>query len=441
MRQNDVLFWIWLAEALGAANSDFRKIIELYESPYEVFCAEAEELERRAGLREKTVASLSDKSLGRASEILDSCERLGIGLMPYDSELYPQALREIKNPPILLYYVGRVPRFSDYLCVGIVGTRRMSAYGMETTYKISYELARKSVITISGLAEGIDGVCGAATLKAGGFTVAVMGCGLDRAYPLHHGKLMNEVARKGLLLSEYPPGTKPMHYNFPIRNRIISGLSHAVAVIEAGLGSGSLITAKDAIMQGKDVFAVPSNADGIGSEGTNGLLRDGAYFATCAEDILRKYEYLFPMSAGAVEKCARADVAYLQMLGVIGERSGAVGEKPREESLSSAAEGKPVPARSKCRAHRDQNKKNINVADACSDEEPKPIKNERRAEVSLSLTPLQEEILRAMPDDRAISSDALMRLEHPHGEILTALTMLEISGLVEKLPGAAYRKI
>ena len=440
MRQNDVLFWIWLAEALGAANSDFRKIIELYESPYEVFCAEAEELERRAGLREKTVADLLDKSLKRASEILDHCERLGIGLMPYDSELYPQSLREIKNPPVLLYYVGRVPKFSDHLCVGIVGTRKMSAYGMETTYKISYELARKKVITISGLAEGIDGVCGAATMKAGGFTVAVMGCGLDRAYPLHHGKLMNEVAKHGLLLSEYPPGTKPMHYHFPIRNRIISGLSHAVAVIEAGLGSGSLITAKDAIMQGKDVFAVPSNADGIGSEGTNGLLRDGAYFATCAEDILRKYEYLFPMSAGAVEKCPRADVAYLQAIGVIGERLRAVGETRKEKSPTSSDEVEKKCTRSKCRAHRDQNEKNINVA-ACSGAEPKPMQNERRTGASPLLSPLQEEILRAMPDDRAISSDALMRLEHPHGEILTALTMLEITGLVEKLPGAAYRKI
>ncbi len=436
MRQNDVLFWIWLAEALGAANSDFRKILELYESPYEVFCAEAEELERRAGLREKTIADLSDKSLGRASEILDNCERLGIGLMPYDSELYPQPLREIKNPPVLLYYVGRVPRFSDHLCVGLVGTRRMSAYGMETAYKISYELARKKVITISGLAEGIDGVCGAATLKAGGFTVAVMGCGLDRAYPLHHGKLMNEVARKGLLLSEYPPGTKPMHYHFPIRNRIISGLSHAVAVIEAGLGSGSLITAKDAIMQGKDVFAVPSNADGIGSEGTNGLLRDGAYFATCAEDILRKYEYLFPMSSGAVEKCPRADVAYLQAIGVIGERMKSSGEARKRESepMSDGNE-------KKCTKGARQNRieKKTNEAAGDSEEEQKPLKSE--CPTGSSISPLQEEILRAMPDDRAISSDALMRLEYPHGEILTALTMMEIMGVVEKLPGAAYRKI
>ena len=436
MRQNDVLFWIWLAEALGAANSDFRKIIELYESPYEVFVAEAEELERRAGLREKTVADLSDKSLKRASEILDNCERLGIGLMPYDSEFYPQSLKEIKNPPVLLYYAGRVPKLTDRLCVGLVGTRKMSAYGMETAYKISYELALKNVVTVSGLAEGIDGVCGAATLNAGGFTIAVLGCGLDRAYPAHHGKLMNEVAKSGLLLSEYPPGTKPMHYHFPVRNRIISGLSHAVAVIEAGLGSGSLITAKDAIMQGKDVFAVPSNANGIGSEGTNGLLRDGAYFATCAEDILRKYEYLFPMSAGAVDRCTRVDVEYLRTMGVIGERMRSSGENRKKESDVPSDDGRKKCARGTSRVHDDQEKKNIEAD--CSEAEQSPIKKKRPE--GIPLTPLQEEILRSMPDDRAVSADELLRLEHPSSDILTALTVMELTGLVEKLPGAAYRK-
>ena len=151
-------------------------------------------------------------------------------------------MREIDTPPVLLYYAGTVARFEERLCVGLVGTRRMSVYGMEMAYKISYELSCGGAVTVSGLAEGIDGVCAAAALRAGGFTVAVLGCGLDRVYPTHHGKLMNEVARNGLLLSEYPPATQPLYYHFPARNRIISGLSHAVVVVEAGLGSGSFIT-------------------------------------------------------------------------------------------------------------------------------------------------------------------------------------------------------
>ena len=432
MRQNETLFWIWLAEALGAANSDFRRLIETYETPYEVFEAEGAQLEC-LHLKEKTVASLSDKGLQRASEILDACERLGIGVMSYDSELYPQPLREIKNPPVVLYYVGTVPKFGELLCVGLVGTRRMSAYGMEMAYKISYELASGNAVTVSGLAAGIDGVCAAATLRAGGTTVAVMGCGLDRAYPANHGKLMNEIARRGLLLSEYPPGTKPLHYHFPVRNRLISGLSHAVAVIEAGLGSGSLITAKDAVMQGKDVFAVPSNAVGKGSEGTNGLLRDGAYFAACAEDIARKYEYLFPSvfhtdQVRAAAKQSLVDIAYLQSYGVLDQSVSRTASKKNEELTEVKPSAKERIARVPESKQDDK-----------STEQKKQTKKTSDA-VLQSLTPIQLEILQAIPDDQTVSADALVKLEHSYGEILTALTMLEIMGLVEKLPGAVYRK-
>jgi DNA processing protein len=440
-QQEDLLFWLWLSEALGAENSDFRRIIEAYESPYEVYEVDADELERRADLKEKTILSLSDKSLQRASEILDACQRQGIGVMPYDSALYPQSLREIKNPPVLLYYVGTVPRFQELLCVGLVGTRRMSEYGMEMAYRISYELASGNAVTVSGLAEGIDGVCAAATMRAGGTTVAVLGCGLDRAYPAHHGKLMNEVAVRGLLLSEYPPGTKPLYYHFPSRNRIISGLSHAVVVVEAGLGSGSLITAKDAVMQGKDVFAVPSNVGGKGAEGVNGLLRDGAFFAAGAEDIARKYEYLFPstfridlMKRGAARSAP--DTKYLREIGVW---KGS-GEADANEEKSAERDPKPV---SVTHASRSKTK---SEPSASRSKEPnrRSDQNEKGKAISdallQSLTPVQLDVLKAIPDDQTVSADALVKLEHPYGEILTALTMLEIMGLLEKLPGAVYRK-
>ena len=438
MRQNDILFWIWLSEALGAANSEFKRLIEIYESPYEMFEADAEELELRVGLKEKTVLALSDKGLERAAEILDACERLGIGILPYSSELYPAALREIKNPPVLLYYAGTVPRFEERLCVGLVGTRRMSVYGMEMAYKISYGLAGGGAVTVSGLAEGIDGVCAAATLRANGFTVAVLGCGLDRVYPAHHGKLMNEIGKRGLLLSEYPPATKPLYYHFPARNRIISGLSHAVVVVEAGLGSGSLITAKDAVMQGKDVFAVPSKVGEKGAEGVNGLLRDGALFASCAEDIASKYAYLFPSTFRVdltkhADASVRPDLEYLRSVGVWNgsENGGLASETPIKKEK-----------------HGDEKKspKKINIAapKTTEDDEKQGLNEKPRAEETdtllKSLSPVQLDVLKAIPDDRTVSVDALVKLEHPYGEILTALTMLEIMGLVEKLPGAIYRK-
>ena len=448
MRQSETLFWIWLAEALGAASSDFRHIIESYETPYDVYEASSEELERYGTLKEKTVLSLSDKNLQRASEILDACQRLGIGILTYRSELYPQSLREIKNPPVVLYYVGTVPKFEERLCIGLVGTRRMSEYGMETAYKISYELSSGNAVTVSGLAAGIDGVCAAATLKAGGTTVAVLGCGLDRAYPTHHGKLMNEVAKHGLLLSEYPPGTKPLFYNFPVRNRIISGLSHAVVVVEAGLGSGSLITAKEAVMQGKDVFAVPANADGVGAEGANGLLRDGAFFAACADDISRRYEYLFPSAfradlASEAKKRSRPDIGYLQSMGVLNRATSKDSTQTDEPSRSTprkstTATKKIAPVDATEADGKLQTRSDLKTV---TKEPTAASKPQMTSDAVLqSLNPVQLEVMQAIPDDQTVSSDVLIKLGYPYGEILTALTMLEIMGLVEKLPGGVYRK-
>lgn len=438
--QENLLFWIWLSEALGVGNPDFSRVIELYETPYDVYEADEEELERQIGLKEKTRLSLSNKNLQRATEIMDACQRLGIGILPYDSALYPYSLREIKKPPVLLYYVGTIPKFEERLCVGLIGTRRMSEYGRDMAYKISYELACGNAITVSGLAEGIDGVCAAATLRASGVTVAVLGCGLDLAYPTHHGKLMNAVAEKGVLLSEYPPGTKPLYYHFPARNRIISGLSHAVVVVEAGLGSGSLITAKEAVMQGKDVFAVPSRVGVDNAEGVNGLLRDGALVATCASDIAAKYEYLFPASfrADLVKQGAKRSHPDLEFLHDIGVCKS---EKVPDEPLAQSS-------RRPCRT--EENTKNKKEKDTLLNRRQETAtqtqqmetttKNSESESLLQSLTPIQLEVLQAIPDDRTISSDALVKLEHPYGEILTALTMLEIMGLVEKLPGAVYRK-
>ena len=439
MRQNDILFWIWLSEALGAANPEFRPLIDLYETAYEIFEADAEELELRVGLKEKTVHALSNKSLERAAEILDACERLGIGILPYHSELYPATLREIKNPPILLYYAGTIPKFEERLCVGLVGTRRMSAYGMEMAYKISYGLACGGAVTVSGLAEGIDGVCAAATLQAGGMTVAVLGCGLDRVYPAHHGKLMSEIASKGLLLSEYPPATKPLYYHFPARNRIISGLSHSVVVVEAGLGSGSLITAKNAVAQGKDVFAVPAKIGDRGAEGVNGLLRDGALFASCAEDVAQRYAYLFPSTfridlTKHADARSRFDLEYLRSIGVwngILNRDAEPEPTVKKVHPSEKPVQKKTPSAATASKDADEQKQKT---------KEKPNEDEASDALLKSLSPIQLDVLKAIPDDRTVSADALVKLEHPYGEILTALTMLEIMGLVEKLPGAVYRK-
>ncbi len=438
MKQNDVLFWIWFAEAVGAG-SDFRQLIDLYDSPHEIFLAESEELDRVNGISEGLLQRLSDKDLREASAILDSCEKLGIGIMTYDSAIYPQALREIKNPPAVLYYRGTVPKLNESLCIGMVGTRNMSAYGMETAYKISYELTSVGAIVVSGMAAGIDGVCAAAALHAGGTTVAVLGCGLDRVYPPTHRSLMGEIAKHGLLLSEYPPGTKPVAYHFPVRNRIISGLSQGVLVVEAGLGSGSLITAKEAVMQGKDVFAVPSNAGSAVAEGTNGLLRDGAFFTVAAEDILEKYQYLFATvlrtdRLRAARSNLKLDLAYLSRLGVIPPPKHAqeqsVQPNPTYGAVKDASLA-PKQERKKEAPHQNPTEPQAVSAKA---KEPTPDA------VLQALSSVERAVLMAIPDDRSVSADALTGLGFSSSEIITALTMLELAGLLQKLPGSLYTK-
>ncbi len=430
MKSNELVFWIWLAETIGVGNHDFKALLALYESPYHIFSAESEELERIGKLSPKTVAALSDKNLSRASKILDTCERLRIGILPYSSELYPARLREIKDPPVLLYYAGNISRLDKLLSVAIVGTRKMSAYGMECAYRISYELTRAGAVTVSGMAEGIDGVSAAATVKAGGSPIAVLGCGPDIAYPKHHGKLMREIAKHGLLLSEYPPGTKPLRYHFPERNRIISGLSNGVVVVEAGLGSGSLITAKHAIVQGREVFAIPAGADGVGKDGATGLLRDGAIFAMDAGDILNRYRYLFCDSlkeiGTAEKKASEPDLTYLCELGVIKMRD-----------CPQKAEPQTVKTRSKSDVRRPSQK-----ARAEKNEAPKPTpKQNVPDEVLQGLDPLQRLLLESIPDDSTVTVDSLTNLGYPYGQIVSALTMLEIEGLLEKLPGALYKKV
>ena len=440
MRSEDKLFWIWLAEALGAGNRDFKRLIHLYKTPYEIFNAEESELERVPEIAEKTVERLCDKSLSRAADILEVCEKLGIGILAYADEIFPPQLKELGRPPVLLYYKGTPFEMGELLTVGMVGTRRMSAYGLHNAYRIAYRLAKAGAVVVSGMAAGIDGVCGAAAIKSGGKTVAVLGCGPDRVYPKHHGPLMREIERTGLILSEYPPGTPPNHYHFPMRNRLISGLSRTTVVVEAGLGSGSLITAKDAISQGKTVFAVPANVGSPAAEGSNGLLRDGAHVAVCAEDILQPFGYTYGkhIHEGRLIKLkegeAEADLRYLDSLGVIELVRSEDDTSPKREERNAQK-----PPKSK-RERAEQAPKT--ETEMLPPTEGQTQKNGKQTpeDVLAALTPTQMAVFEAMPDDRAVSVDALSGLDYPYGEIVAALTMLEIMGLIQKLPGALYTK-
>jgi DNA processing protein len=226
-------------------------------------------------------------------------------------------LKEIDQPPPVLYCLGEyLPE--DEWAVAIVGTRRISPYGRQVTEEIASHLARNGVTVVSGLARGVDGVAHQAALNAGGRTLAVLGSGVDRVYPPEHRRLADQIIARGALLCDYPPGTPPEASNFPPRNRIISGLSLAVVVVEAGETSGALITAKFAAEQGREVFAVPGNILAPQSQGTNRLVQQGAHPLLHVKDLLEALELNAILEHKAARSVLPADAVEAQLLGVLG---------------------------------------------------------------------------------------------------------------------------
>jgi DNA processing protein len=216
---------------------------------------------------------------------MEQFEAQGISILTWEDELYPARLKEIDQPPPVLYIRGALTS-EDSWAVAIVGTRRVSAYGRQVTEELASFLAANGVTVVSGLARGVDAIAHQTTLKAGGRTIAVLGCGVDRIYPPEHAQLAERMIASGAIVSDYAPGTPPDASNFPPRNRIISGLSMAVVVVEAGETSGALITAQFAADQGREVFAVPGNILAPQSKGTNRLIAQGAHPMLSARDLL-----------------------------------------------------------------------------------------------------------------------------------------------------------
>jgi DNA processing protein len=243
---------------------------------------------RSAGINEKAADALikhrDSISLERERE---KVEKAGASILTLADDSYPRLLREIPSPPPVIYLKGEILP-EDETGIGVVGTRRATRYGQEMTRRLSSGLAAAGVTIVSGLARGIDGIAHTEAIDAGGRTIAVLGCGVDQLYPPEHRKLSERVIEHGALVSEFPIGTKPEARNFPVRNRLISGLSLGVLVVEAPRKSGALITSTFAADQGRAVFAVPGSAMSPASEGTLQLLRDGAALAATVDDVLQE---------------------------------------------------------------------------------------------------------------------------------------------------------
>ena len=268
-------YWVgWnLVKGVGAVR--FRALLAAFGDAQTAWQAAPEAL-RAAGLYEKQVANLVKvRSQGLMEKHWAQIQTNGIQVLTWDDETYPRRLKEIDQPPPVLYLRGALLP-EDEWAVAIVGTRRVTAYGRSVTEELAAILARNGVTVISGLARGVDSIAHQAALNAGGRTMAVMGTGVDQIYPPENQRLAEKMLQQGALLSDYPLGTQPEGTNFPPRNRLISGLSLAVVVVEAGQTSGALITATFAAEQGREVFAVPGNITAPQSQGTNRLIQDGA---------------------------------------------------------------------------------------------------------------------------------------------------------------------
>ncbi len=288
MMRADLSDWIALNLIRGIGPRTANQLLEHFGSPAQVFAASRLALER-IGLKPETIVELRDSLiLERAGEEIERLEKLGARVITLEDQDYPVLLREIHDPPIALYVRGDLTMACARPCLAIVGSRRCSTYGINAAQSLARDLAGLGLTIISGLARGIDAAAHRGALEAPGATIAVVGTGLETTYPKEHQQLEAEIIAAGAVISEFPLGTPPLPQNFPYRNRILSGLSFGVLIVEAAEHSGSLITARLAYEQGREVFAVPGNITSQTSFGPNYLIKDGAKLVQHWQDIVEE---------------------------------------------------------------------------------------------------------------------------------------------------------
>jgi DNA processing protein len=329
---NDLRYWIGfnIVPAIGPART--RALLEHFGDLEAAWWASTDELQA-AGLDRRSLQNLLElrDKLDLDAEV-KKVQAAGIRVLTWEDPDYPSLLRHIHNPPALLYVLGEL-KPEDEWSVAVVGTRRASVYGQEATRRLAGDLAASGITIVSGLARGIDTQAHKAALEAGGRTIAVLGHGLDRVYPAENRKLAQDIIKHGALVTEYALSVPPEGGNFPARNRIISGLSLGTLVVEAGEGSGALITADFAVEQGREVFAVPGNIFHRGAAGTNRLIQQGAKAVTCVEDILEELNLTMVAQHREVQAIVPENETEALLLKHLSEEPIHVDELKRESGL------------------------------------------------------------------------------------------------------------
>ena len=396
-------YWIWLTTRRGITPLQTFQLLDRFGTPEAAYFADREEY-RLWGLTEWQQRALLDKNLDGAERILADCDRLGIRILTIQDAEYPERLRQIENPPCVLYVKGKLFPFDELVTVGVVGSRRPTEYGKIMAGRLGMELARGGALVVSGIARGLDAAALRGALKGGGSVVSVLGGGTDVIYPPENRWLYEDVAAAGALISEYPPGTENKGEHFPVRNRIISGLSLGVAAVEATEHSGTLITMRLALDQGRDAFAVPGNADAPMSRGTNLLIQRGeAKLILSGWDILCEYEYLLPGRVSRPEPLpAQEEAARLE-----------APEDPRGAGAPRTVTAETV-------------------------DNPEKMAYITLQDQGGEFTDDERDILLAL-EGRALRTDDLVELTQiPARRVSSALTMLQIRGYVEEKAGRRF---
>lgn len=397
---NHIAYWMWIQQAVGQGSSAVPKLLAAFSSPEDVYAAERTEY-MRAGISGKALECLCRKNIDTMRRMAERCQKLGWILTPEDVG-YPDQFRQLFSPPLVLYGRGILPNVNttDVPSIGMVGTRKSTEYGERAAGGIAAGLAAAGCVIISGGAKGIDRASHQGALYGGGRTVAIQACGLDVEYPLPNRALRQRIVEDGgAVITEYLPGTPAFANHFEIRNRLISGLSWGVCVVEAPQRSGALITARHAREQGRDIFVVPGNITSEASIGSNELIKDGAMLVSRPSEILREYQL---RCGGALqeEEADRAAAAYLAYV--------QHGEEPKpRRTVQRVADGTRFPTTSPCPESASAEAKQLYAA--------------------LTDTPITAEELCVMTGV-------------PVNVLFSAMTELELYGCARSYPGKRYSK-
>ena len=399
------VYWIWLAELKGISLRNKRQLLEVYRDPEELFVAAPE------SLPSEIAKALENKDLSAARAIMKTCTRQNISILTYGDEDYPEMLRTLEDPPLVLYYQGRLPDWQAQPLIGIVGTRKASPYGLHTARLLSAQIAVCGGMVVSGAAAGVDAASMEGALEVGKPVLGILGGGVDVVYPAKNRELYRKTRENGCLISEYPPGSRPFGGNFLQRNRIISGISDGVLVVEAPARSGALSTANHAFSQGRDLFAVPGNLGVESCQGSNALLQEGAYAALSGWDVVKHYETIYPDAV----KQRQVDL-----------------QQRKETPVAKVAQQPEMPEKNRVKMETP-----AKIAIDNWEESTYSVINKRQAALND-----QESAVLALVGTQPELPDSIMdRSDLPSGTVQSILTRLAIKGLVQHHPdGRISRK-